>query len=179
MATTYSAAGQAGLAVKIQGLREAKAAFQKLPEITRDAMNVATFTTVSEIARLAKGRVLASPSVQTRALYNAIGFSVTPTNGRGRAGIQNVTTSVSRVNGRNVKVKGIVTSSRRHVVMGGALVRNPRRYAHLVEFGSRKMKAEPFMLPAAESQKQPYLDRCMKAGKVIEQQMAAIGGRLL
>src|SRR3954468_19457828 len=106
---TYSAEGQAGLAAKIQGLREAKAAFQALPEVFRNRLLAATETTLSEIVRAAKARVLSSPSVQTRNLYNAIGYSLTKSNGRGKAGIQNVTTTL-QVNGRKIRVKGIITA---------------------------------------------------------------------
>ena len=130
------------LRTHIQGLREAKAAFQRLPAITREAMNDATDLTLREIVRGARERLNASPSIQTRALYNNVGFSLNLNNGRGRAGIQ----------------------------------RSPAaRRAHFIEFGTRHMPAEPFMLPATEAQKAPYLDRCRKAGKVIEQQTAAIG----
>lgn len=164
----------------VQGLREAKAAFQALPEITRDAMNDATFTTVSEIARLAKQRVLTSPSVQTRTLYNALGFTMNYKNGRGRAGIQNVTTRVSNTAIRKTfKVKGrIVSRVSRDGKVSQRIVR-PSKYGHLVEFGGRggKMPAEPFMIPATESQKGPYLERCTRAGKQIEQQAANIGMR--
>lgn len=166
----------------IQGLREAKAAFQALPEITRDALNDATFTTVSEIARLAKQRVLTSPSIQTRTLYNAIGFSMNVKNGRGRAGIQNVTTRVSNTAIRKTfKVKGrIISRVSRDGKVSQRIVR-PSKYGHLVEFGGRggKMPAEPFMIPATESQKAPYLDRCKRSGKTIEQDAAAIGMRNL
>ena len=174
-----------GLVGKIQGLREAKAAFQALPQITRDATNVATRTTVSEIARLAKGRILASPSLRTRALYNAIGFSMNEKNGRGRAGVQNVSTTIAQQAGRvgksTVRVRGIIVAGKGGSALKskGAKVINPRRYAHLVEFGSRQMPAEPFMIPATASQKAPYLDRCIRAGKKIETDMRHIGSRNL
>ena len=169
-----------GLALKIQGLREAKAAFQALPQITREALNVATRTTVSEIARLAKGRILASPSIRTRSLYNAIGFSMNEKNGRGKAGVQNVSTTF-QIAGKRVRVKGIVKAGRGGSVLRsqGATVLRPTRYAHFIEFGSRHMPSEPFMLPAATAQKAPYLDRCIRAGKKIETDMAHIGSRNL
>ena len=172
-----------GFAVQghIAGLRQAKAAFQALPELTRDAMAAATFTTVSEIARIAKQKLLANGSIQTRTLYNAIGFTMNTKNGRGRVGIQNVTTRVSNdlSSKRTFRVKGrVVTTVGRSGVATSRIVR-PSKYGHLVEFGGRggKMRAAPFMLPAAENQKAPYLDRCKRAGKVIEQQTAAIGAR--
>jgi hypothetical protein len=165
----------------VAGLRSAKAAFQALPEIVRDAMADATFTTVSEIARIAKQRLSANGSIQTRTLYNALGFTMSMKTGRGRAGIQNVTTRVSNDSSskRTFKVKGrVVTTVNRSGVAASRIVR-PTKYGHLVEFGARggKMRAAPFMLPATENQKAPYLDRCKRAGKVIEQQTSAIGAR--
>lgn len=168
------------LAGQIRGLREAKAAFQALPEVTRDAMLDATTVTVSEIARLARTQIERSPSIETRSLLNAIAFKVTPTSGRGRVGVTSGQTTMV-VGGRKVKVKGIVVAGRNgsaSIAHGAKLIR-PSRYAHLVEFGSRKMRAEPFMIPAAESQKQPYIERCRAAGKKIETGVAAVGGRLL
>ena len=151
------------------GLREAKAAFQALPQITRDALNGATEVTVREIARHARAKVQASPSIRTRTLYNALGWTMNKKNGRGRAGVTNVTTTV-RVDGEKRKVKG--------KIIGTKVVR-PSRYAHLVEFGARHMNAEPLMMPATESQKSAYLSRCQKAGRDIEKNAAAIGMRNL
>jgi hypothetical protein len=174
-----------GFAVEghVAGLRQAKAAFQALPEITRDAMAAATFTTVSEIARIAKQRLLANGSIQTRTLYNALGFTMNMKNGRGRAGIQNVTTRISNdsASKRTFKVKGRIVST---VSRSGAVTQRvvrPSKYGHLVEFGARggQMRAAPFMLPAAENQKAPYLDRCRQAGKAIERHAANIGMRNL
>lgn len=170
------------IAGHVQGLREAKAAFQALPAITRDALANATFATTSEIARIAQQRLRSNPSIRTRTLHDAIGFQMNWKSGRGRAGIKNVTTTL-RVNGRKVKVKGRIVAGRNgsaSTAQGAKRIR-PSQYGHLVEFGGRsgKMPAEPFMIPAAESQKGPYLDRCKHAGKAIEQRMSAIGRRLV
>jgi HK97 gp10 family phage protein len=162
----------------IKGLREAKAAFQALPQLMRERMNVATETTLSEIVRHAKGRITSSPSIQTRSLLNAIGYSLNKNNGRGRAGVGRVTTTLN-LGGRKVRVRGIVVAGKdgSALTSAGAKLIKPTRYAHLVEFGSRHMKAEPFMLPAAKSQEQPYLERASRAGKEVERDMAAIGMR--
>lgn len=159
----------------VQGLREAKAAFQALPQIVREHLGHATETTVREIARGAQARLQASPSIQTRNLYNHVGWSYTKTNGRGRAGIGSGSTTVSSIAAkRTFKVKGIVMSRG-----GRTFVDRPSRRAHFVEFGTRHMPAEPFMIPAAEAQKQPYLDRARAAGKGIEKDTAAVGMRHL
>ena len=172
-------ANNASLQNKIKGMREAKAAFQALPEVVRDRMLDATETTVREIVRFAKGRLESSPSIRTRALYNHITWSVNKKNGRGRAGVATGTTTFTSLPGvtKKVRIKGIVTANSR--AKKGYTVVQPRRYAHLVEFGSRHAPAEPFMVPAAESQQQPYLDRCRAAGKHVETDLANIGMRNL
>lgn len=164
----------------VQGLREAKAAFQALPEVTRDRLNDATRVTVQEISRLGKASVLASPSIQTRTLYNAIGWSLNEKNGRGRAGVSNITTTIN-LGDRKIRIKGNLVAGRggsASIGAGAKLIR-PSRYAHLVEFGARHMPAEPFMIPAAETETQPYLRRCVAAGKLIETDLAHIGSRNL
>jgi HK97 gp10 family phage protein len=150
MATTYSPAGQAGLSAKIQGLREAKRAFQALPEVFRDRLLAATETTASEVVRAARARIASSPSMRTRRLYDAIGYKITKTNGRAKVGVQNTSFPDSR-----------------------GFTDNPARRARFVEFGTAHMPAEPFMIPAAESQVQPYLTRCQAAGREAERDLAA------
>lgn len=161
----------ANLTEKIQGLREAKAAFKALPDLVRDQMLHATETTVREIARGAQARILASPSVQTRALHDSIAWAVTKTNGRGRVGVSTGSHGV-KVDGRRQRRRGVLQTD------GG--VKIPSAYAHFIEFGTRHAPAEPFMIPAAESQKQPYLERCKRAGRDIERLAPSlVGGRFL
>jgi HK97 gp10 family phage protein len=169
---------QAAIAGYIQGLREAKAAFQALEPTFREHMADATETTVREIARGAQARLRSSPSIQTRNLHNAVGWSMNRKNGRGRAGITNTTTTLN-VGGRRIRVKGIITAGRGGSALksAGARVDRPGRRAHFVEFGTRTMKAEPFMVPAAAAEKGPYLDRAKQAGKLAEKDLAAIGRR--
>lgn len=179
MATAAGATARAsGLAGKIAGLRAAKAAFQALPEIVRDAMLDAVRTTASEIARNAQARLLASPSIDTRALYNSVAWSVTKTNGRGRVG---VTAGSSRVSsgGRTRRIKGVLIAGKggSALTSQGAKLKRPTTYAHLVEFGSRSMPAEPFMKPAAKAEESAFVSRCQSAGKGIEKNVAAIGMR--
>lgn len=171
----------AAIGEHVRGLREAKAAFQALPEIVRDRMLAATETTVREIARNAQAKLASSPSIQTRSLYNHIAWRVTKTNGRGRVGVSSGSTTVTLASGKRFRVKGIVIAGRGGSALksAGAKVIRPSHYAHMVEFGTRKMKDEPFMLPSAEAEKQPFLQRCIAAGKNIEQDMAAIGGGTL
>ena len=164
----------------VRGQAAAIAAFKALPQIVRDRLNDATETTVREIARVAQARLASSPSIQTRSLYNAVGWSMNTKTGRGKAGVGNVITTVT-VGGKKVRVRGILIAGRggSASLSAGAKKINPRRYAHLVEKGTRSMAAEPFMLPAATSEQQPYLRRCQIAGKHVERDMANIGSRTL
>jgi HK97 gp10 family phage protein len=177
----YSAKGQAGLAAKIQGLREAKRAFQALPEATRDAMLGAVEMTASELVRAAKATLQANPSIRTRSLYNALAYRVTKTNGRAKVGVGTGSTT-----GLFSAGTGVAGELKRRRIKGylhgeGARTRlvRPDFYAKFVEFGTRRMPAEPFMIPSAEGQKGPFLDRCKAAGRKIEQNVAAVGARTL
>lgn len=168
------------IASYVRGMSAAKAAFQALPEIVRDRMLAATETTVREIARNAQAHLEASPSIETRSLYEHVAWSITKSNGRGRVGISTGTTTIS-VGGRNIKVKGIIKAGRGGSALksAGARVIRPSYYAHFVEFGTVKMTPEPFMLPSAEAEKQPYLERCLAAGRYIESDVATIGSSAL
>jgi len=164
---------ESAIAGHVQGLREAKAAFQALPEIVREAMLEATETTLSEIVRHARARLQSSPSIRTRALYNQIGFTLNRKSGRGRAGIMAGTTTFVSA-GKRIRIKGIYRKNADGTWNSKKI--QPSRYGPKVEFGTKSMSAEPFMVPAAESQEQPYLARCQAAGRTIETKMAAIGG---
>lgn len=173
----------AAIAGHIQGLREAKAAFQALEPTFREHLADATETTVREIARGAQARLRSSPSIQTRNLHNAVGWTLNRKNGRGRAGVQNITTTVmvktsrvDRITGkthegfRRQRVKGIVSADQRSVD-------RPSRRAHFIEFGTRHQPAEPFMIPAAAAEQAHYLERVRDASKKAERDLAAIGSR--
>jgi len=174
------------IAGHVQGLREAKAAFQKMPESFRDHLNDATELTVREIVRHARARLQASPSIRTRNLYNAVSWSMNRKNGRGRAGVGSGSTTISNpslgtIGKSTVKVKGILVAGKGGSARtsAGAKLDRPSRRAHFVEFGTRHMPAEPFMVPATESQEKSYLDRCRAAGRKAEKDLANIGSRYL
>jgi hypothetical protein len=122
----------------VRGLREAKAAFQALPEIVREAMLDATETTVREIARGAQARLASNPSIQTRSLYNHIAWKVTKSNGRGRVGDRQVRRGWWSTVGRSSEGHRRRREGRQRQAHGSRReVDSPSRYAHLVEFGSR------------------------------------------
>ncbi|OFW37651.1 MAG: hypothetical protein A3J29_06150 [Acidobacteria bacterium RIFCSPLOWO2_12_FULL_67_14b] len=170
----------AAIAGHVQGLRELKAAFQKLPEIVREHLNDATETSVREGARLAQANLSRSPSIDTRALYDHVGWAMNRKAGRGSFGIKRATT-VFTVGGKKVRVKGLIRAGAGGSAStgAGATKDQPSRRAHFVEFGPSTMPAEPFVIPAAEAIRADYLDRCVRAGKGIERDMATVGaGRL-
>lgn len=170
----------AAIAGYVAGLREAKAAFQAMPEVFRNRMNDATEVTLREGVRHAKARLQSNPSIQTRTLFNAINWTLNKKNGRGRFGIANVTSTVmfGHRGGitRKIRIKGTLVKANN---AQGVRLMKPTKYGPKVEFGTKNMSAEPFMRPAAQSQEQPYLSRCVQAGKGAEKDLAAIGMRNL
>ena len=165
----------------VRGIPEAVAAFKQLPAIMREAMlDEAIQPTASEMKRAAMSRILSSPSVQTRALYHHIDYTVNRKTGRARVGVSAGTTTFV-IAGRKVRVKGLITAGKDGSARkaAGARVDNPAKRAHFIEFGTRHMPAEPFMIPAAESQKGPFLDRARRAGRRVEADMAHLGSRYL
>jgi HK97 gp10 family phage protein len=157
------------MSATITGVDKAIAALKRAPDVFRDRLNYATAATGKEIARGAQARLASSPSIQTRNLYNAVASTMSRKTGRGKVGISAGSTRIGKL-----RVKGFVKAGRggsaRH--SEGASVDYPSKRAHFVEFGTRHMPAEPFMLPAADAQKQPYVDRCTAAAKQAEQDLA-------
>jgi len=88
-------AASKGLTLKIEGMRAAKAAFQALPETVRDGLLDATETTARELVRHAQARLASSPSIQTRALYDHVAWSINRKNGRAKAGISTGSTMIA------------------------------------------------------------------------------------
>lgn len=167
------------IGMHVQGLREAKSAFQALPQIARDAYLHATEMTLMEIRRGAQGRILSSPSVNTRRLHDHVNYTLNRKSGFGRVG---VTSGSSRIivpsvagKTRSVRVKGVVVPGRGGSALksAGARIDRPSRRAHFVEFGTKFMPAEPFMVPATTAQKSPYLERIRAAGREIERGVAS------
>lgn len=176
---------RAAITAKILGLKEAKAAFQKLPEVARDAYNWATEVTLSEIARSAMANLQKSPSIRTRTLLDSIGWSLNRNSGQGKVGIKQITSTVNVLPGvrKNTIIKGRVIAGRNGSALTsqGARVIRPTRYGHLVEFGhgGKAAKAEPFMRPAVTQEQSHFLARCRDAGSRIERDMANVGSRTL
>lgn len=162
-----------GWGAQTSGVREAIERFRALPDRLRDQIGSANEMTARTIALQAQLRLAASPSIQTRSLYNHITWSFNKRTGVAMAG---VTTGATVING--VRVTGVVIAGR-----GGSALRShgarrivPSQYAHFVEYGTVHMKPEPFMRPAAASQQSAHLARVRDAGRAFE---ASVGARFL
>lgn len=174
----------AAIEAHISGLRSAKAKFQALPEIVRNAMNDANEETVRAIQIRARRQLDASPSVQTRSLWNAVQVTVNRSNGTARVGIASGSTTImqstnfaaGRIQSKAVKVKGVIIAGAggSALTSKGAKLIRPSRYAHLVEWGSSKMAAEPFMTPAQEAERRPYVERCKAAKSTIVAELQSV-----
>lgn len=57
--------------------------------------------------------------------------------------------------------------------------KGPAFYGHFIEFGTTRLPARPFMLPAVEGERANLEQRFKDAGKAIEKDVANIGGRFL
>jgi HK97 gp10 family phage protein len=59
------------------------------------------------------------------------------------------------------------------------ITEGPAFYGHFVEFGTVNMSARPFMIPAVEAERSLIEQRFKVAGKQVERDVAAVGGRFL
>lgn len=153
--------------LQIDGLPEMRAAFKRLPDVTRDAMAAATLATAQAIASQAAAHLVPGHGVQTGQLKRSLGASLNKSTGEGRVGIRR---------GFNLAIAGTNGSAlHRH----GARLHVPTKIGHLVEFGhggSHPAKAHPFMRPAYKAEEGPFLERCRRAGAEIERQMGMSPG---
>jgi hypothetical protein len=172
----------ASFQLRLEGLAEAKAAFQRLPDVTRDKLTDAVDVTAQEIVRNAKARIQSSPSIVTGTLLNHIGYSLNRKTGIARIGVIRGTTVVM-VNGVRKRIRGVVLPGKGGSALAsqGAKVLTPTKYAHLVEFGHARgaghaaAAPEPFLLPSAEAERPYFLERCRQAGRQIENAMTGGG----
>lgn len=140
----------------------ARKAFQALEPAMRARVGEATEATVYAVERRAQQNV----PVDTGTLRQHIAASYSKRSGFGRVGIK----------AGRVAFAGTGGSA---FTKDGARVVEPRKYAHMVEFGTSKMAAQPFMLPAAEAERKPYATRINAAGKQVERDLSRVGGGFL
>lgn len=136
---------------KLTGAKAIKATLAAMPDVVRSAFGDAIRTTASEVVRDAMSRV----PVDTGTLKNHIGFSFSPTYARAKVGIQPGT---------------VVVDGRPH---------RASHYAHMVEFGTIKMPARPFLGPAFRGQQSALDDRMRAAQRASLDDLANIGSRNL
>ena len=131
--------------IDVEGMREAQAVFRRLPKVARRHFNNrATEPTAKKVLQHAQRRV----PVVHRVLRNHLDMSMSKATGWARVG---------------VKRGEMTVHGRKH---------NPSKIAHLVEFGhNRGAGPSPFMIPAAERERQPYARRFRRAGDEIERQL--------
>lgn len=144
------------LTANVRGIIAARKAFQALPQVMRDQFNEATEDTAFALAADARQRV----AVDTGTLRDHIGHTFSKRSGFAKVGVRPGRVAVAGAGGSSL------TSH-------GARLLEPRKYAHLVEFGSVYVTAQPFMTPAAEGQRVHYARRLRDAGKRGERQMAS------
>ncbi len=136
----------------VRGLAAAKAAFKALPDIAREAVADATEETAEQIRAGAVRRV----PVLYGFLRDHIAKRMSRRTGIAVVGIE----------------KGSATTPDGKTVY-------PSVYGRYAEFGTVHHPPHPFILPAAEEQRLPYLQRVKESGRIIERDMAAIGLRNL
>lgn len=134
--------------VKLIGVSKAIAAFKALPALVRQELGTATEDTLIALKSTAQQNVL----VDTGRTRDAIDYTFSEKTGVGTVGVRKIL-----------------------FPRGGAQA-DSAFIAHLIEHGTEKMEAKPFMLPAAEAQRQPYLQRCRAAGAQIEAKASRAAG---
>lgn len=149
-------------AISTRHVNALKRAFKTVPDEIRGRAADATEATVYAVERRAQQNV----RVDTGTLRSHIGSAFSKRTGFGRVGIKS---------GR-VALAGRGGSAR---TSQGARLLEPKKYAHLVEFGTSTVSAQPFMLPAAEAERVPYGARMRQAGQAAERALTNIGARYL
>jgi hypothetical protein len=143
----------------VSGEKECIAAFKRLPDVAKDRFGDATQKTAFALLQREKAGV----HVLSGALKAALDYSYSKTTGVALVGIAKGAAAIP-----------IPGSKGKHA--------NPAQYGHSLEFGHGGPYAaspHPFAIPAAEAEKDPFLDRCRTAGKEIERDMEHVGGSFL
>ena len=139
----------------VRGMAAVRRSFKNVVPVMQEELGTATRETGKAIKARAQERV----PVRLGYLKKAIAFRYSKRSGVGRVGIKKQKIGVQGTGG---------SAERRH----GARVIYPTRYAHLVEFGTTHSRAQPFMLPSVEAEREPYLTRAKAAGARAEDALA-------
>lgn len=140
------------MTIKVRGLDEVEEVLDQLPDrVSRNVLTASLRLGARVIAKAAAENLRASPSVDSGLLSVSITSRARRKSKGGRAvvsvGAARKAVQVRR-KGRAESVKAV-----------------PSRYAHLVEFGTKNMPAEPFMRPALD-------EKAVEAIRVIGEAMA-------
>lgn len=137
------------------GLSKSRKALDELgPKISKNVVRRAVYSGAIVIRDAARQKV----AVDTGALRSAI---------------------VVKPNARKPgEISAGVGVQKKEFLKGKRAGKNPRRYAHLVEFGSVKMRAEPFMRPAIDANTDKTIEVTVQSiAKGIDDEVRKIGGR--
>lgn len=134
MAVTFEVKGLRELGEKMRTLGEKKAL---------GAARSATSAAATVIKKRAKAKILGNPSVQSRSLLESVIVKKVP---KGETDLTSEHMVTVRGRGRMVKRKG------------KKVKQSEAPYANIVEFGSIKMDAEPFLGPALEGGQQEAIE---------------------
>jgi HK97 gp10 family phage protein len=130
--------------VKVEGLRQLGLNLKKLEDnVARKAARSATAAAATVVKKAAKANIRKAPSVDTGSLLDAV---ITKRAPRGETEL--TSEHLVTVRGRGKK--------RPYSAKGKRIATAP--HAHLVEFGTVNMPAEPFMRPAFDSEKNRAAD---------------------
>lgn len=146
------------------GIKQARENFMRLHPVCQE--HAATATRDSAAYMRDNARLLVP--VRFGALKKAIGFAFDKRSGLAFVGIQ--TGPSFAVGGRTVSLSKATTRAR--ALSAAVQVLHPRRYGHLVEFGTSRTRAKPFMVPAAARTK-PIFERNMRGiGPKVERDLS-------
>lgn len=121
-------------------------------------------------------------NVENRLVKNAMYRGATVLRDKARAAVPVETGALRSAIIAKAKVlrKGVVFAtagvSRKEFKRGKRAGREPRRYAHLVEFGTEHSAAKPFMRPAMDDKERLFNEIFLEAKKSFETQLAKLKG---
>jgi hypothetical protein len=142
----------------VRGLADVRKAFQAAPAIVQQHMGAATEKSTFAILQRARARV----RVRHGFLKQALDWSFSQKTGEGRIGVRR---------GARFNIPGTRRFNGKHDQAF------PARYGHLLEFGHggpHPAAPQPFMIPAAEAEREAYVVLCREAGRAIERDMVMV-----
>jgi hypothetical protein len=167
----------------VLGLKAAQAAFKALPDVARERLGDAAEDTAIRVLAGARRRVASHRRYGFLERY--LDRSMNRTTGEARVGLPRRAAVIPGGAAPGSARTGVIRrrGAATFDVYGsgsaqGARVVYPSKYAHLVEFGHGRgagkssAPAYPFMIPAAEAEKQSFLRACQEAGQKIERDLS-------